>query len=394
MLSTGTLTLTNSTVAANVAGTGGGGSEFGGVGGDGGGLALEGGSAVLTNDTLAGNAAGAGGVGQGSAAKPSAPGGNGGAIFISAGSASLTNVTIADNTPGAGGKGFVPLGAGPNGEGGGIYTLVSVNVLNSILASSAFGGNCAGAVFNQGHSIDFSGGGCPVSFLDSDPHLGPLQGNGGPTQTMALLPGSGALDQVPLSGTGCPAIDQRGVTRPQGTACDIGAYELTSTPAPPQLPIEVPITFTPPGAPAATPIVPFTARVPPALGPLTLSPTAFHVAATGASIAKRKQTGTSLSYTDSGAATTTFTVLSFQRGMRKSGRCIAPAKHGHGGPSCLRLVQVGRFTHLDKAGRNSFHFTGRIGGKSLAPGLYVLEETPRLNGLSGATRTTRFTIAR
>jgi hypothetical protein len=393
MLSAGALTLTNSTISANQSGAGGSAGETGGSGGSGGGLALEGGSAVLTNDTLSGNAAGDGGIGIGIPANPSGAGGNGGAILLTAGSASLTNVTIAGNAAGAGGKGVQPGGAGADGAGGGIYTTVGVGVLNSILASSAFGGNCAGPVLDQGHNIDFSGGGCPVSFLGSDPRLGPLQDNGGPTQTMALMSGSGALDQVPLSGTGCPAIDQRGVARPQGTACDIGAYELASPPTPMPLPVPLPITTAEPPR-TTTPTSPIAPRVPPTLGPLALSPTTFHAATSGASIAKRKQTGTSVSYSDSGAATTTFTVLSFQRGVRKGGHCVAPPKHGHGGPSCLRLVQVGRFTHLDKAGRDSFHFTGRAGGKTLGPGLYVLEATPRLNGLSGATRTTRFTIAR
>jgi Ca2+-binding RTX toxin-like protein len=56
----------------------------------------------------------------------------------------------------------------------------------------------------------------------NDPLLGPLTTNGGPTQTRALLPGSLALDH----GAGCPSLDQRGTVRPQGSACDIGAFEL------------------------------------------------------------------------------------------------------------------------------------------------------------------------
>jgi hypothetical protein len=54
--------------------------------------------------------------------------------------------------------------------------------------------------------------------------LGPLADNGGPTQTHALLPGSPAIDAG--DNTACPATDQRGVTRPLGAACDIGAYEF------------------------------------------------------------------------------------------------------------------------------------------------------------------------
>jgi hypothetical protein len=68
--------------------------------------------------------------------------------------------------------------------------------------------------------------------------LGSLGSNGGPTQTMVPNAGSPAIDAG--GGPACPATDQRGVARPQGKACDIGAVEvIPSTPAPP--------------APAATP---------------------------------------------------------------------------------------------------------------------------------------------
>ena len=66
--------------------------------------------------------------------------------------------------------------------------------------------------------------------LGTDPRLGPLADNGGPTLTHALLPGSPAIDAVTAGN--CPAADQRGVSRPQdGTgdgvrACDIGAFEV------------------------------------------------------------------------------------------------------------------------------------------------------------------------
>ncbi len=60
--------------------------------------------------------------------------------------------------------------------------------------------------------------------LLANPRLGPLQDNGGPTQTMALLAGSAAIDLVPTSDC-LVTSDQRGVSRPQGPACDAGAYE-------------------------------------------------------------------------------------------------------------------------------------------------------------------------
>src|SRR5581483_6167731 len=59
---------------------------------------------------------------------------------------------------------------------------------------------------------------------------GPLAGNGGPTPTLGLGAGSPALDKVPASGAGCSATDQRGIPRPQGAACDIGAFEQIVAP--------------------------------------------------------------------------------------------------------------------------------------------------------------------
>lgn len=58
--------------------------------------------------------------------------------------------------------------------------------------------------------------------LLDDPRLGPLTDNGGGTWTMMLLPGSPAID---AGGMACSGTDQRGVTRPRGGSCDIGAVE-------------------------------------------------------------------------------------------------------------------------------------------------------------------------
>jgi hypothetical protein len=71
--------------------------------------------------------------------------------------------------------------------------------------------------------------------MTGDPVLGPLADNGGPTLTMALLPGSPAIDAVPVEhctdADGEPLlVDQRGTPRPQGAACDIGAFELEAIP--------------------------------------------------------------------------------------------------------------------------------------------------------------------
>jgi hypothetical protein len=79
---------------------------------------------------------------------------------------------------------------------------------------------------STGHNLD-SDGSCFLTATGDlpkrDPLLGALTDNGGPTDTQALLPGSPAIDAG--SADGCPQHDQRGVARPQGAGCDIGAYE-------------------------------------------------------------------------------------------------------------------------------------------------------------------------
>jgi len=60
--------------------------------------------------------------------------------------------------------------------------------------------------------------------ITGDPKLGPLADNGGLTRTRALLAGSSAIDAGKVAGA--PATDQRGVSRPQGSGYDIGAFEL------------------------------------------------------------------------------------------------------------------------------------------------------------------------
>ncbi|MGW5640850.1 choice-of-anchor Q domain-containing protein [Streptomyces sp. NPDC003832] len=101
---------------------------------------------------------------------------------------------------------------------------------NTIVADNSAGraGNDCKAVFatitSRGHNLDSSNT-ChltaPSDLPSRDPLLAPLQDNGGPTDTTALLTGSPALDAA----SDCPPTDQRGIPRPQGPACDIGAYE-------------------------------------------------------------------------------------------------------------------------------------------------------------------------
>jgi CSLREA domain-containing protein len=139
---------------------------------------------------------------------------------------SILNTTIAGNSVGAGGVGG---GLAIYNPTPGIVTELAVK--NTIVAgnSSPTGPSDCGtvAMIASDHNLS-SDASC--MFTDSgskqnaDAKLGPLGANGGETDTMALLAGSPAID----AGTneGCPPADQRGVARPQGPACDIGAFEL------------------------------------------------------------------------------------------------------------------------------------------------------------------------
>ncbi len=97
---------------------------------------------------------------------------------------------------------------------------------NTIVANSPTGGNCSGTITDGGGNLSYPDTTCPG--INADPMLGPLQNNGGPTETMALGPGSAAIDAA--NDAICAAapvnnLDQRGIARPQGAHCDIGAVE-------------------------------------------------------------------------------------------------------------------------------------------------------------------------
>jgi hypothetical protein len=229
------LTVTSSTFSGNLASIGGAiagdgplfvaGSTFvGNSSANVGGAIFESASGLLavTNSTFAGNSATAGG-----------------AIHNSTSGATVASSTFSGNTAAVGGAIF-------NGRTG------SLTVQNSVLADNS-GGNCGTVipVTDGGHNISWPDMTCPG--VNADPRLGPLASNGGPTQTFALLPTSPAVDALPRAGAGCPATDQRGVSRPQGPNCDIGAFELTVSPTPTPTP-------TPPPAQAPVPSPPSTGR--------------------------------------------------------------------------------------------------------------------------------------
>jgi predicted outer membrane repeat protein len=202
----GTADITDSTFSGNQAGYGGAIQNTGGfvrvlastfssnsaLTFSGGGINNLGGAAV-TNSTFSGNSAAT----------------RGGGIFNDS-ALGVTNSTFADNR--------AP-------DGGGIYNNRTATLRNTIVANSPDGGNCSGTITDGGHNLQSSDATCGASIPTADPLLGPLAANGGPTLTQALLPGSPAIDAVPLIDCTIPA-DQRGAPRPQNSACDIGAFEL------------------------------------------------------------------------------------------------------------------------------------------------------------------------
>lgn len=105
-------------------------------------------------------------------------------------------------------------------------------IVNSLLVANT-PANCGGAEFTSTGNNLFSDSSCTLAIAGdlNDNTTANLQtaltDNGGPTETLALLPGSGAINAG--SATTCSGaaagVDQRGVTRPQGSACDIGAFE-------------------------------------------------------------------------------------------------------------------------------------------------------------------------
>jgi CSLREA domain-containing protein len=192
----------------------------------GGGAVISAGSGVfsLTNVTFSGNST----VGYG------------GGLYTEAGSTTnLNNVTFTENTADADAAG--------GGDGGGVYRSDgTINIRNTIVADNTDTGgehdDCgqtSGDAFTSlGHNLIGPGPeGCVFALGPGDlvgaeatQGLAPLADNGGHTETVALRQSSPAIDNgsndTPGSGgAACARTDQRGVSRPQGSRCDIGAFE-------------------------------------------------------------------------------------------------------------------------------------------------------------------------
>src|SRR5439155_10792 len=206
-----------------------------GANGNGGGVYSTG-SVALLNCTFFHNLA-LGGDGQTAAGLPLTDGGpgSGGAVYLSGSSMAATNLTFAQNLArgGSGGAAGGIMASNGAAQGGAIYlsTGAAAIVANTILADSLSAGNCFGTLADGGHNFS-SDGTCNFtagsSLNSTDPKLGPFGNYGGPTATIPLLSGSPAIDAG--DSAACPAVDQRGIFRPYGAGCDIGAFEFESAP--------------------------------------------------------------------------------------------------------------------------------------------------------------------
>lgn len=237
----GTLVLAGSTVSGNTAANGGGIDSLGQLTAtdttisgnmsskNGGGVSATAGQVSFTRVSLTGNTAALHGAGLNSLSSNSfnlvnsTISGNsspyGAAIYIfTSGTGTLTNCTVYGNIPD---NYHNAIGAVSG----------SVTLINTIVANTASHFNCpgAGSVIDGGGNLD-DGTTCGfglTSLSNTNPVLGPLADNGGLTLTLLPQPGSPAIDAITC--TNAPADDQRGVPRPQGPQCDIGAVEAGLT---------------------------------------------------------------------------------------------------------------------------------------------------------------------
>jgi hypothetical protein len=148
---------------------------------------------------------------------------------------------------------------------------------------------------------------------------------------------------------------------------------------------------------SVTSVLHLTVTVPaPRLTQATLGAPAFRAAPSGPSILSLShRAGTTIAYSDSRGATATLVVLERATGVRHGRTCVAPPHRGSAGQHvCTRWVRIGSFTHRDRRGRNAFRFSGRVGGRTLVPGRYVLELTARNSTGRSPVRRLSFTILR
>ena len=237
------LSMTRSTVSGNDAG-GEGGAFF----------AWNNAESTLTNTTVHGNTAGS----------------TGGAFHHENSAAvAVVNSTVSGNNAAQGGVLFNDTNPSP----GNVFFRFENSLLQGNTATSGPSG-CAHDPFADPSMVASSGfnvedaATCSLNATGDKPstnaQLGPLQDNGGPTQTRAIAAGSPARNMIPpgsrrRSFAACPTVDQRGVARPQEGACDAGAFEYQPPPPPAAA---APPAAAPPAAVVVLPPRPIAARLP------------------------------------------------------------------------------------------------------------------------------------
>jgi hypothetical protein len=222
---------------------GAGGTATGGAGGHGALGVVRSGATTLRNTTLDQNVwagGGAGGSAEGGLGGTGAPlplppgsstGGKGGTAGIAgvyADSLTFRHVTASGNAPAnqGGAGGAAPGHRGTPGAAGdappSLFKAAQATVTASLLAGND-GAGCRGSFTDGGGNVQTqsTAGSCPGAVV-GDPELAPLGDFGGPTPTRR--PGNPVAIDV-VAGDLCLPVDQRGVTRPRGRACDAGAYE-------------------------------------------------------------------------------------------------------------------------------------------------------------------------
>lgn len=209
-LDTDAIVIISSTISGNS------GKTFGTLPNRGGGITHRRGTMTIADSTVSGNSADA----------------FGGGISVQVGTLNLNNVTITNNAADSDVDG--------TGDGGGLFNDSGIVKLGNTIIAGNFSGNvypdCMGTMISRGYNLIGNAAGCnfgidPTTKTGVNPSWGSLQNNGGSTLTHALLAGSLAIDagNPATPGIGenaCEATDQRGITRPKGAACDIGAYEF------------------------------------------------------------------------------------------------------------------------------------------------------------------------
>lgn len=382
----------------------------------------------------------------------------GGVLNTSTGSLALTNATIAENIAPEDEPGIRNLGSSS-----------AVTLRNTIVADGC-SGTSTPAVTSQGHNLD-AGTSCDFAvqgdISNENPLLGPLRNNGGAMElpTMALAPSSPAVDAG--NNAVCPTTDERGVPRPHGPVCDIGAFELSApivtvgtTSAVAESTATVAGNVNPSGfattarieygtttaygnatnlqsmgagstaaqlsaaltgltagttyhfrivagnrdgttaGPDATFATTKTSPVPapsaPVLSALKQSAGKWREGSSLPRAASRRKppVGTTFSFTLNEAATVQFAFTQRASGRKVGHKCLAQTRANRHKHSCSRTVTAATLVVAAHAGANTLRFQGRVSGsKKLKPGVYTLLVTATgPGGKSSAPQRLTFTI--